>query len=143
VASGRFTTLPEVTPLSPEQDARSTKRALARVLLPKKVERLKAEVTAQKAELATLKRRKTPEGKSALWKCVRAAKEANPAKASDQGYVTRYVDSLLAKSRKELRDVCPASWKKMPDLPCLLSYARKHPRLKGRIKTYISKVTVS
>ena len=137
VASGRLSfEWPEPIPLTPEEDAQSTKRAWERVFLPKKVARLEA-------KLAAIKRMKSPDGKCPLWKYVRAVKEANLSKASDHEFIARCVDALLEKRGKELRDVCPKSWKGVRELPRLLSDARKHPKLKANIKVFISKVMVS
>jgi hypothetical protein len=136
VASGRYTTPPEANPLTPEEDAQILKRALERALLPKKVARLAA-------ELAALKRANNPTRKCPLWAYVREAKRKYPPKASDHAFIASCVDSLLEKTGTELRDVCPKKWKEVRELPRLLSDARKHPRLKARIKVFISKVAVS
>ena len=133
LAAGR---LPRPAPLSAEEDERITKRALERAFLPKKVARLEAEVAA-------MKRANNPARKCILWTYVREAKRKNPLKVSDHAFISICVDALLERAGKELRQICPKSWKEVRDLPRLLSDARNHPKLKGPVKVFISKVPVS
>jgi hypothetical protein len=134
--SFQFQSLPEAAPPTPEEDAQSTKRAWERVFLPKKVARLAA-------ELAALKRANNPGRKCLMWAYVREAKRKYPPKASDHAFIARFVDSLLEKAGKELRDVCPKKWREIPDLPRLLRDGLQHPKLKKRIRVFISKILVS
>ena len=122
--------------LSAEEDARIMRRAADRVFLPKKVARLEAEAAA-------IKKANKPGRKCLLWAYVREAKRQYPLKVSDHAFIARRVDGLLERAGKELCHICPRSWKEVRDLPRLLSDARRHPKLKKRIKVFISKVAVS
>ena len=104
-------------------------KAAERYLLPGRVKELEKE----------LKKRKSGKGRCDLWKLVAEAKKSRSVPASDHGAICRRVDLYLGKQGWELADKCPKSWKKdAPDMPRLLDEARKHPKLKGRIKTLIS-----
>jgi hypothetical protein len=140
VVAGRLPAGPSV---SAERDALITARAAEPVFGPKQVARLKAEVAELKAQVVALKRVISPNRKCPLWHYVREIKRKNPSKSSDQAFIARCVDVLLGKTQKELRKICPKSWKEVRELPRLLSDARKHPVLKNRIKGFISKVVVS
>jgi hypothetical protein len=136
VASGRDKTPPEANPPTPGENEQRLKRAAESVYLPKRVARLAA-------ELAAAKRANNPVHKCPLWAYVREAKKKYPHRASDHAFIARWVDSLFEKNGKELHNVCPKKWKEVRELPRLMSDARKHPKLKTRIKVFISKVTVS
>jgi hypothetical protein len=140
LAAGR---IPKATAPSSEEHAQIMQRVSDRIFLPTRLGRLKTELVGLKAEIAALRRAKSPKGKCPLWKYVRAAKEGNLSRVSDHGFIAKRVDALLEERKKELREVCPESWKKVHGLPRLLSDARKLPELKKPIKVFISKVTVS
>jgi len=136
VASGR---LPEITIRTPEEDEQISRNAFALT----RHERLKAKVAALEAEVAALKRANNSARKCPLWTYIREAKRKYPLKVSDHAFIARCVDALLEKAKKELRHTCPKSWKEVRDLPRLLSEGLQHPKLKKRIRVFISKVPVS
>lgn len=138
VAAGHFRTLPEPAPPAPD-----LKVAWQSVSLPKKVSSLQETVASLKCELAAMKREKTPVRKHGLWDFVLEAKKRNPTKISDQLFIARYVDKLFLKYGRRLGSVCPPSWRMVPGFPDTLEKALQHPVLKGRVKTFISKVRVS
>ena len=70
------------------------------------------------------------------------AKKKYPDKASDQEFIARCVDALLEKTEKTFLYACPAPWRKEANSPKTLQGALQHPALKGRVKTFISKVKV-
>jgi hypothetical protein len=122
--------------LSAEEDARIMRRGAERVFLPKKMARLEA-------ELGAIKRANKPSRKCQLWTYVREAKRRYPHKVSDHAFIARYVDALLERAGKELCHICPRSWTEVRDLPRLLRDGLQRPKLKQRIRVFISKVPVS
>jgi hypothetical protein len=138
LATEPFPTLPEAVPLTPEEDAAETMRAWQRVSLPKKVSNLQETVTGLKGELAAMKWASKPGRKCPLWKYVSAVKRKYPKSASDQLFISQRVDVML-ENKMKLRDVCPKLWRKVANFPDLLQDALRHPLLKGRVKTFISK----
>lgn len=123
---------PAPTPLP---DGEGMKRALRRVALPRKIQRLESRVkTLERGSRS--RRRRCP-----LWRLVATVKQGNRSRASDQEWIAKKVDALLdqARPRLELKDACPPSWlRAVSNLPRLLSEARVMPELKKRIAVLIS-----
>lgn len=146
LASGHLMRTPEPVSLSPEEDAEIFMRAARTALLPGKVAKLKSEIADVKRAMAAMEQASKSIGKCPLWDYVREAKKRArkkcPYKVSDQAFIARFVDIMLKSDKKTFRLVCPVSWKKVQNLPQTLESALQHPELKGRVKTFISKVKV-
>jgi hypothetical protein len=123
----------EPSRLKLEFDTEADKKAMERVLLPAKVNRLEAKLNEMLKASQPSKHR--------LKGLVVSVKKTNPSKASDHAWIALRVDLLLEKARpkQELKDVCPESWMKVQNPPRLLSGALQDPTLKPRVKCFISK----
>ena len=124
---------------APEGDWEITKRAAKRVMrnhaIDERLERLEGHEAARKRTANTSRR-------CPLWLYVAEVKRKFPAKRSDHAFITLRVDVILGRNKERLITVCPKSWR-VSGLPRLFSEARLYLPLKGRIKTFISKVRVS
>jgi hypothetical protein len=130
----------DTQPSTPEIDWESMERAVKRRRQERerdeRLERLERREIVRKRAANTSR-------KSLLWRYVAEVKRNLPAKRSDHAFIARGVDVILEREKRRLSDVCPKSWRKVPGLPSLLQDARLYGPLKGRVKTFISKVEVS
>jgi thymidylate synthase ThyX len=139
--SGEISGLVRGTEPSENPDTDGLKKAVERHSLPKRVKRLEEKLDALKPARAS----HASDGQCELVHLVAAAKhllKAKVLKAKGKGshhLLAVKVDSMLESAQKELRDVCPESWRSVKDLPRLFSDALKHPKLKRKAAVLISK----
>lgn len=122
----------------PELDPESIRRAAERAFLPAKVKRLEAEIEKLKNEKGAKKRLRC-RSHSELVDYVAKVKRLHPEKASEQAWIARMVDRIMDKDGKQLKDICPKRWMEVLNPPLGLAAALKHPILKSRVKTKISR----
>jgi hypothetical protein len=140
-AVSRFLAGDDSQPSTPTLDS-DPKRALQKYLLPREVERLKGQLKRLEGQEVARKRAASTGRKCGLWHVVVACKKRHPGKRSNHKFIALYVDDYLKRNNKKLADICPENWKNVRDLPHLLHDALLRDELKGRVRTFISKVEV-
>ena len=68
---------------------------------------------------------------------IRAVKHEHPNFSQEK--VVRRCDEMVAADNRRISDFFPRSWRRLKDTPDTLRDALKHPILKGRVKSYISR----
>lgn len=114
----------------------AAKRVFSRKRLESLVNRVKSLEKKASRSLDTAKRPKKPK----LWYFVHECKQRHPDKSSDHGFIASYVDRIWEKRKQDLQEVCPKSWRHVPNPPRSLMDALNSSVLKKRVRSWISRV---
>jgi hypothetical protein len=130
---------PSEPEISEAEDDAITRRAIVRATLPRKLAELQHDVQGLRKQIVASKRRKSnvKNNPKKLAYYVDLVARKYPGERSAI-FVAGQVDRILKQSGNSLSGVCPKSWR-VSCPPASFKDACKDPRLKKRVKSFISR----